>query len=861
MIELEDILAATGGKLRTSASSKTFAGFAFDSRRLACSTSPPLGPLFVAVRTETGDGHDYVAEAVRRGATGVLCEYPPSNIPAGAVVVVVQDTRQALLDWAQFILRKYGTRVVAVTGSSGKTVTKEAIAAVLGTRHAVFRNQGTYSGRFGLPIALGELLPSQHVAVLELAADSVGEIRDLAALVRPQIGVVTTINQAHIENLGSIEAIATEKSGLVESLPRDGFAVLNRDDPRVWSMRSQTAAQTVSFGFDPVAECGVHSLFCNPEGLDLTIRLRGAFRNMQPELSTPRFMFRLFGRHHAYAALAAVSVGCLFDIPVTDCLDALSQFQPMPGRLNLVSGRNGSLVLDDTYDAETACTLAALDALEDHFGDRKHIVVLGPLRGHRQLDSSYQAVGARAASVADEIVLKGEPTSPIRIAALAAGMESSAIFETFSAQEISRHLDKRISPDSVVLVKGAREERMEEITQQLLEDPSRAPALLVRQEEAYRQANDALPQRPTWLEVNLEAIAQNLHCVQRLVGSAVGIVVILKADAYGHGAVRIARTALNNGAQMLGVACLGEAIALRQAGIQSPILVLGYTPAWQAREAVLNEITTTVFDLETIRSFSNAAGQVGRLARIHIKVDTGMGRLGLLPDQVLPVLTQALQFAHLEIEGIFTHFSVADAADKSYTYRQLGRFRRVLDDLEHAGITFPLVHAANSAALLTVPESRFNLVRLGIALYGLAPSEYTPLPPGFQPALTFKTRIAQVKTLPPQSPVSYGNTYQTTGYERIAVIPVGYADGFRRAPAHWGEVLVRGQRAPIVGRVCMDQTMINVSHIAEVRQGDTVVLIGKQGDQEITVDQVAKQLGTINYEIVSEILARVPRVS
>ena len=863
MIELEDILAATGGQLRSAASTKTFADFAFDSRRLAKTgrLEAHLGPLFVAVKTETGDGHEHIAEALRRGATGVLCEHPPSSIPTDVVVVIVQDTRQALLDWARFILRKYGTQVVAVTGSSGKTVTKEAIAAVLDTQYSVFRNQGTYSGRFGLPIALGKLLPTQRVAVLELAADSVGEIRDLAALVRPQIGVVTTINQAHIENLGTIEAIAREKTSLVESLPKNGVAVLNRDDARVWRMKRQTLARAVSFGFDPVADCSVHNLLCTAQGLELVVRLQGAFQNAQTFPSMPQIMFRLFGRHHAYAALAALSVGCLFDIPVSESLDALSRFQPMPGRLNLIAGQNGSIVLDDTYDAEPACTLAALDALEDHFSDRKCIVVLGPLRGHRQLESSYQEIGARAASVSDEVVLKGERTSPIRIAALAAGMDPSSIFETFSAQEVVRHLDHLVSPDSVVLVKGAREERMEEITQQLLKDPAQAPALLVRQEDAYRQANDALPQRPTWLEVDLEAIAQNLRCVQQLVGPTVGVMVILKADGYGHGAVRIARTALNNGAQMLGVACLGEAITLRQAGIQSPILVLGYTPAWQAREAVLNEITATVFDLETIRAFSSAARQVGRLARVHIKVDSGMGRLGLLPDRVLPVLTQASQLAHLDIEGIFTHFSIADAADKTYTYRQLERFQCVLHSLDRAGIEFPLIHAANSAALLTVPESRFNLVRLGIALYGLAPSEDTPLPQGFQPALTFKTRIAQVKTLPPQSPVSYGNTYQTTGYERIAVIPVGYADGFRRAPTHWGEVLVRGKRAPIVGRVCMDQTMINVSHIPEARQGDPVVLIGKQGDQEITVEQVAKQLGTINYEIVSEILARVPRVS
>jgi alanine racemase len=238
-----------------------------------------------------------------------------------------------------------------------------------------------------------------------------------------------------------------------------------------------------------------------------------------------------------------------------------------------------------------------------------------------------------------------------------------------------------------------------------------------------------------------------------------------------------------------------------------------------------------------------------------------MGRLGLLPDDALPFLEKALALPHIEVQGLFTHFSVADEAGKTYTYRQLDRFRNLLDRAGHAGIHIPLVHAANSAALLTIPEARFDMVRLGIALYGLAPSQETPLPDGFRSALSFKTRVAQVKTLPAGSFVSYGNTYLTQGEETIAVIPVGYADGFRRAPSNWGHVLVKGQRAPVVGRVCMDQTMINVTHIPGVRQGDQVVLIGRQGDQVITVKEVADRLGTINYEVISEILARVPRVS
>jgi alanine racemase len=226
---------------------------------------------------------------------------------------------------------------------------------------------------------------------------------------------------------------------------------------------------------------------------------------------------------------------------------------------------------------------------------------------------------------------------------------------------------------------------------------------------------------------------------------------------------------------------------------------------------------------------------------------------------VLPFALDLQSMPNLVMEGIFTHFSVADG-DPAYTRWQIERFESVLEALSRAGAGFPLVHAANSAAILTLPESHFSMVRLGIAMYGLQPSSQVRCPPDFRAALAFKTQVAQVKLLPSGSYVSYGNTYQTTGDQRIAVIPVGYADGFRRSPRHWGEVLVRGQRAPVVGRVCMDQTMIDVTGIPNVRQGDEVVLIGEQGGERITAEDVAERLGTINYEVVSEILARVPRV-
>jgi alanine racemase len=355
-------------------------------------------------------------------------------------------------------------------------------------------------------------------------------------------------------------------------------------------------------------------------------------------------------------------------------------------------------------------------------------------------------------------------------------------------------------------------------------------------------------------------VASNVRQVKEIVGPEVRILAVLKADAYGHGATTVARTALNNGASLCGVASVNEAVKLRNGGVDAPILVLGYTPAWLARQALLHDATLTLYDTDVARAFSRAATDLRRTARVHIKVDTGMGRLGLLPDQVVPFVQEIRDLPGLDVEGIFTHFSVADDEDLEYTTWQLARFQDVLDRLMQVGVTTRIIHCANSAAILRIPGAWFNTVRLGLAMYGLQPSPHVSLPEGFHPALAWKTTIAQVKTLPPGSYVSYGNTYRTEGEETIAAIPVGYADGFRRAPTRWHAVLVRGQRAPIVGRVCMDQTMINVSHIPNVRTGDEVVLIGCQGDDRITAEEVAEWLGTINYEVISEILARVPRV-
>ena len=373
------------------------------------------------------------------------------------------------------------------------------------------------------------------------------------------------------------------------------------------------------------------------------------------------------------------------------------------------------------------------------------------------------------------------------------------------------------------------------------------------------------PRRPTWLEVDLSALAHNVGQIRTRTGPNCRLMAVVKANAYGHGAARTANALLQSGADQLAVATLTEAIELREAHVRAPILVLGYTPPWLASEVVAHQVTVTVFDPESVAALAVAARTAHTQARIHVKVNTGMNRLGLTVEATPPFLAGLANEPGLVVEGIFTHFATADLADKHFAETQFHRFCTLLNQLSARGLRPPLAHAANSAALLTMPHTHLDMVRSGIALYGLHPdADATRLPAAFRPALSWKAVVAQVLYLQPGESVSYGQEFVATAPTTIAVLPLGYADGFPRRPYHWGAVLIHGQPAPIVGRVCMDQTMVDVTEIeaktGAVRQGDEVVLIGRQGAAHCAAEEVAARLQTNNYDVVSRIQARVPRI-
>jgi alanine racemase len=364
----------------------------------------------------------------------------------------------------------------------------------------------------------------------------------------------------------------------------------------------------------------------------------------------------------------------------------------------------------------------------------------------------------------------------------------------------------------------------------------------------------------TWAEIDLDAIADNVRAIKEYVGPQVQIIAVVKADGYGHGAEQVARVALQSGASRLAVHRAIEGSALRQAGISAPILILGYTLPADAADIVRWELTPTVTTIEGALALAGAASTAGKRVPIHIKVDTGMGRFGLLPEETLDFVRRVAALPGLCLEGLYTHYPVADKADTSYTRQQLAIYRSVLQALEDAGFSIPLRHAANSAATLALPETHLDAVRPGIAIYGLPPSNRVPASIPLRPALTLKSRVARLWTLPARASIGYGRTYTVPYPKPFALIPIGYGDGYIRLISNRGAMLIRGQRAPIAGRVSMDQTVVDVSGIPEVRQDEEVVIIGRQGEEEITAAEVATWAETIHYEVVTRLAPRVPRV-
>lgn len=374
--------------------------------------------------------------------------------------------------------------------------------------------------------------------------------------------------------------------------------------------------------------------------------------------------------------------------------------------------------------------------------------------------------------------------------------------------------------------------------------------------------------RRTWAEISLDAIAHNFNEIKQKISGRAKICCVIKADGYGHGAVELARVYEELGADFFAVSNIDEGVEIRSAGVRLPILILGYTPVCDAQRLARYNISQAVFSPEYAEALSAQCAAYGCVCNIHIKCDTGMSRIGFMCQQFprdnpsIEEICNACALPNLHAEGLFTHFCVSDESEsgRAFTERQYQNFRYVADALRQRGLTIPLCHCSNSGAIEDYDQTYCDMVRAGIILYGLSPSSKLAGKLDLQPAMTLKTTVAYVKALRAGSDISYGRTFTAEKDMKIATVPIGYADGYVRQNAAEGYMLVNGKRAKIVGRICMDQTMLDVTDIDGVAVGDEVIVFGDGGHGEPTADSIAQNTDTINYEVVCLVGKRVPRV-
>lgn len=366
--------------------------------------------------------------------------------------------------------------------------------------------------------------------------------------------------------------------------------------------------------------------------------------------------------------------------------------------------------------------------------------------------------------------------------------------------------------------------------------------------------------RPTWAEVDLDAIKHNLTQIRACLAPGTAMTAVVKANAYGHGAIPVSRAALAAGCRYLAVAIPEEGAALREAGIDAPIMLLGLTLPEQAALVCRYDLIPPVTSPVEVKSLVQAARRAERRLKVTVPVDTGMSRIGVPAEQALPFIQMVAEQRELALWGIFTHFATADAADKSYAQWQHRRFAALVEAMRQKGLEPPFISAANSAATIDLPDTHYTAVRPGIIMYGLPPSSEMHHHLDLRPAMQFKTSVVYIKKIAAGTAVSYGCTYTAPADTYLATLPVGYADGYNRRLSNQAHVLIGGRPRPVVGRICMDQTMVDIGPVCDVAVGDEVVLFGRQGQEEISVTALADIVGTINYELVCAVSARVPRV-
>jgi alanine racemase len=803
--------------------------------------------LFVALDGDHFDGHAHVNDAAAKGAVAALVSKGSAADYPGVALIRVPDTLAALQTLAANWRALFDLPVVGVTGSNGKTIVKDMLSSIVAQERTVYRSPGSYNSQIGVPLSLLGIRPEHDVAIIEAGISRTGEMERLEKMIRPTAGVVTNIGLAHAAGLGDLETTAHEKLEL--------FADLG-DSPLIYPADSETLAEIkavgelpgrpISFAIssdtfissgkaDTDADSGVDYL------VDQAVQTDGGFRFSVRFPSGERHPFALHvpGRLNLANAAAAVATADALGISVEAIREGLAAFEPSPLRLEMHTTQEGVTFINDAYSSDPVSARAALSVLEHYAGDQRAIAILGDMLdlGARS-KTAHQALG-RLVGHTDvaHLVCYGTRARDIGAAAAQAGFAGRVSYAD-SMDALHDLLERELRSGDVVLFKASRTIGLERAAERLLESVA-----------------------PARLHIDLDAIRDNYHAIRRSLGDHAGLIAVVKSFGYGNDSTRVSQTLAREGVDALAVAYADEAIPLRKRGLTLPILVTNAL-ASEADKLVKYDLTPFVYSAGVVDALCTQARRFNKAVGVHLEVDTGMNRVGLKPEETVAFAKRLAGLDQVELQGVMTHFASADDADDdAFTRQQIARFEQVLQTLRDEGIDPKVVHAANTAAAWRFRDAHFDMVRVGLGLYGLSPSPAVARETkGTRSALEFTTRIIHLKQVAPGETVGYNRSWRAERPCQIATIAAGYNDGFPRFMSNGGEVLVAGTRCAVVGNVCMDVSMVDVTEVPQAKVGDEVVIFGTQGEASISVDEIAGRGNTISYEILCNISPRVRRI-
>lgn len=814
--QITEIAEITGGRIIRQGHVSFITHLCIDSRKIFL----PAESLFFAIPGKNHNGHQFMLDAYRSGVRAFICEHvPQAELPSDTSVITVEKTVEALQKLAAFHRSRFHYPVVGITGSNGKTIVKEWLNVMLAEDYSIVRNPRSYNSQVGVPLSVWNMDDTHSLGLFEAGISLPGEMHNLQQIINPIVGIFLNIGNAHLENFSSKQEIANEKIKLFSACPviitSSDYDEINialkslSHDPQIvsWSLK-RDADLTLR---KKTSASGVTILDCTWRGADC------------------RFEIHFTDDASIENALACITYLLYLGYSNERIGQLLQRLTPIAMRLEVIAGAGDATIVNDVYNSDIHSLEIALDFLGQQSHSKKQVVILSDIEQsgwsndklHHRINELIVSKGI------GKLIAIGRGMSGF---ICASGVDYMYYPDTESCLE---DLNPSAFAGSAILVKGARQFRFERIVSALQE-----------------QSHD------TVLEINLNALAHNLNHFRSKLKPGVKMMVMVKAFGYGSGAREVAGLLEFNKIDYLAVAYVDEGVALREAGISLPIMVMN--PEHTALDTMIRyRLEPEIYSFRMLNNFLEVLERSGHRISypVHIKFDTGMHRLGFDPKEASELGVVLSKRSSVKVVSAFTHLAAADEPEHdSFTELQLSKFEQATAELEqHLGYSF-MRHTSNTAAIQRFPAAQYDMVRLGIGLYGVAayPDEQKQL----MPVGRLKTVISQIKNIGIGESVGYGRSFRADKPLTIATIPLGYADGLRRSLSNGvGEVEIAGKRCPIVGRVCMDMMMIDITGV-NAKEGDEVIIFGSS----ISLIELAQKSGTIAYEILTSISSRVKRV-